>query len=161
MPARMIVEMVSYSSVFWLNSFPALDGISHTLSPRAIIIGSNVMDNKHCRLELGTYVQTHKEHDNTMLPRTIGAIALRPTGNAQGGIFSSVFRQDDSFTAIVGPNCPCLPTSSTEFMRQLPRRSGADLRGLEFVDRRGDNIIINDADSTDGDDDDSSYATEI
>jgi hypothetical protein len=32
MPARMIVEMVSHS-VFWLNSFPALDGVSRTLSP--------------------------------------------------------------------------------------------------------------------------------
>ena len=30
-------------------------------------------------------MQTHEEHDNSMRTRTIGAIALRPTGNDQGG----------------------------------------------------------------------------
>ena len=29
-------------------------------------------------------MQTHEEHDNTMVPRTVGALALRLTGNAQG-----------------------------------------------------------------------------
>ena len=33
------------------------------------------------------YVQTHEEHDNSLLSRTVGAIALRPTGNQQGGYF--------------------------------------------------------------------------
>jgi hypothetical protein len=37
-PSRIIIEMV-YSSVFWLNMFPAIDGISKTLSPRSIIVG--------------------------------------------------------------------------------------------------------------------------
>ena len=36
MPTRMVVEMV-YSGNFWLNSFPALDGVSDTISPRAIV----------------------------------------------------------------------------------------------------------------------------
>jgi hypothetical protein len=39
---------------------------------------------RHCRFEFGKYVQTHEEHDSSMTPRTIGALALRPTGNAQG-----------------------------------------------------------------------------
>ena len=30
-------------------------------------------------------MQTHEEHDNTMAARTVGAIALQPTGNQQGG----------------------------------------------------------------------------
>ena len=38
LPARMIIEMVYYST-FWLNSFPADDGISDTLSPRALVVG--------------------------------------------------------------------------------------------------------------------------
>jgi hypothetical protein len=29
----------------------------------------------------------HKQHDNKMVERTTGAIALRPTGNAQGGFY--------------------------------------------------------------------------
>ena len=39
----------------------------------------------HCKIEFGAYIQTYEPHDNAMLPRTTGAIALRPTGNAQGG----------------------------------------------------------------------------
>jgi hypothetical protein len=78
--------MVHYST-FWLNSFPANDEISNTLSPRAIIVGSRVDYAKHCQLEFRSYVQTHEEHDNPMATWTTGAIALRPTGNAQGGHF--------------------------------------------------------------------------
>ena len=43
--------------------------------------------NRHSRLEFGEYVQTHEEHDNSLNPCTIGALALRPTGNVQGGYF--------------------------------------------------------------------------
>jgi hypothetical protein len=39
---------------------------------------------RHCKFEFGEYVQTHEQHDNSMTPRTIGALALHPTGNAQG-----------------------------------------------------------------------------
>jgi len=63
-PGRMVAELIYYS-VFWLNSFPARDGISDTLSPRAIVTGSHIDYNKHCKLEFGTYVQAHEEHDNT------------------------------------------------------------------------------------------------
>jgi len=32
-------------------------------------------------------VQTHEDHNNSMAPRTTGAISLRPTGNFQGGYY--------------------------------------------------------------------------
>jgi hypothetical protein len=47
--------------------------------------GLRIDYHKHCQLEFGEYVQTHEHHNNSMEPRTIGAIALRPTGNIQGG----------------------------------------------------------------------------
>ena len=53
------------------------------MSPRTIITGRHVDYNKHCKYEFGQYVQVHDQHDNTMLPQTTGALALRPTGNAQ------------------------------------------------------------------------------
>jgi hypothetical protein len=86
MPGRLVVEMV-YTSVFWLNSFPNHNGISQQYSPRTIVVGQHIDYNQHCQLEFGTYVQTHEEHDNSMLSRATGAIALRPTGNVQGGYF--------------------------------------------------------------------------
>ena len=84
LPGRLIIEMV-YASVFWLNLFPPADGVSATLSPRSLVTGFQLDYNKLCRLEFGTYVQTHEEHDNSMATRTMGAIALRPPGNTQGG----------------------------------------------------------------------------
>jgi hypothetical protein len=86
MPVRMIAEMV-YTSVFWLNCFPAANGVSTTVSPRTTVTGQGIYYDRHCQLEFGSYVQTHEQHDNTMAPRTTGAIALRPTGNAQGGYY--------------------------------------------------------------------------
>jgi len=86
MPRRITIELV-YAMTFWLNVFPKKNGVSDTLSPRAIITGQDLDFNKHCVLEFGEYVQTHEISDNTMRPRTIGAIALRPTGNAQGGYY--------------------------------------------------------------------------
>ena len=43
--------------------------------------------NRHCRLEFSEYVQTREEHDNSLNPHTIGALALCPTGNVQGDYF--------------------------------------------------------------------------
>jgi hypothetical protein len=86
MPPRLVIEMAK-SCVYWLNAFPNLRGISDTMSPREIIVGQKVDYNQHCKYQFGQYVQTHEQHDNTMVPRTIGALALRPTGNAQGNYY--------------------------------------------------------------------------
>jgi hypothetical protein len=159
MPARMIVEMVSYS-VFWLNSFPALDGISPTLSPRALVTGSNITYDKHCRLEFGTYVQTHEEHDNSMIPRTTGAIALRPTGNAQGGYYFLSLSTGRRLNRNRWTELP-MPAEVIDRIHALARRSGADRRGLDFFNRHGDAILDDDGSLNDESDDSSySYASE-
>ena len=54
------------------------------LSPRTILTGQQVDYKRHCRYQFGEYAQTHEEHNNSMNPRTVGAIALRPVGNGQG-----------------------------------------------------------------------------
>ena len=82
-PHQMIVQML-YSSNFWLNVFPPEDGVSD-MNPRELITGMEINFDKHCQLEYGTYAQVHDEHDNSMTPRTTGALAMQPTGNAQGG----------------------------------------------------------------------------
>jgi hypothetical protein len=75
MPTRLTTEMVS-ASTFWWNSFPPEGGVSETLSPQAIVVGMEIDFNKHCQLEFGAYVQTHKQSDNSMQSRTTGAIAM-------------------------------------------------------------------------------------
>ena len=85
-PHRLIIEML-YAANYWLNMFPRKGGISQTMSPCTLLTGLTMNYNRHCRLEFGEYVQTHEEHDNSLNPHTIGALALRPTGNVQGGYF--------------------------------------------------------------------------
>ena len=85
-PHRMIIEMAK-SSVFWLNAFPSLQGVSQVLSPRTIITGQTLDYNHHCVYQFGEYVQTHEQHNNSMEARTIGALAMRPTGNVQGSYY--------------------------------------------------------------------------
>ena len=83
---NMVMELAK-AVVYWLNSVPSNMGVSPTISPRTIITGQLLDYHKHCRYEFGEYVQTHEEHDNSLLSCTVGAIALRPTGNQQGGYF--------------------------------------------------------------------------
>ena len=79
-PRRLIIEML-YAANYWLNMFPHKGVISPTMSPRTLLTGLTMSYNRHCRLEFGEYVQTHEEHDNSLNPRTIGTLALHPTGN--------------------------------------------------------------------------------
>ena len=64
-----------------------MNDIAEGMSPRMIMTGQIIDYKKHCKFQFGQYVQTHEEHDNSMNPQTIGAIALCPTGNAQGSFY--------------------------------------------------------------------------
>ena len=85
-PARLVIEMTK-TAVFWLNAFPVLGGTSWDLSPRTILMGQKVDYVHHCHFQFGEYDQTHKEHNNSLNPRTVGALALRPVGNGQGSFY--------------------------------------------------------------------------
>jgi hypothetical protein len=101
---------------------------------------------KHCQLEFGTYVQTHEEHDNSMHARTTGTIALRPTGNLQGGYYFFSLTTGrrlnrNNWTVIPMPN------EVIDRVHTLARRSRND-NGLTFLDRDGNNFL----DENDSDD---------
>jgi len=51
------------------------EGVHPTISPRAIMTGHKIMYDKHCKVEFGTYLQTHKKNNNSMESRTSGALA--------------------------------------------------------------------------------------
>jgi hypothetical protein len=83
-PRIVLIQLIK-NVIFWLNSFPAHNGVSTTMSPRCIMTGGQEIDyNKHVCLEFSEYVQTHEEHDNAMTNRTFGAIYLGPTGSKCG-----------------------------------------------------------------------------
>jgi hypothetical protein len=85
LPKLMIRHMVD-DAVRCLNQFPWKNGISADMSPAAIVTGHPPPDFNTMRLEFGTYVQVFEDNDptNTTRARSMGAIALGPTGNAQG-----------------------------------------------------------------------------
>ena len=80
---RALVSQMVQAVIFWLNALPPRDGVHKTLSPRSLLIGTSLDYAKQCNLPFGTYVHTHEKSDNTMAPRTVAALALRPhpTGN--------------------------------------------------------------------------------
>jgi len=85
LPKLIIVELVR-RAVQVLNQFPALDGVSDTLSPLNIMTGKPSPDYHQMKIDFGSYVQVFEDNDptNTTKSRRTGAIVLNPTGNAQG-----------------------------------------------------------------------------
>ena len=87
-PRCLIIEML-YAANYWLNMFLRKGGISQTMSPHTLLTGLTTNYKRHCRLEFGEYVQTHEEHDNSLNPRTIGALALGPRQSDQPDVLDN------------------------------------------------------------------------
>jgi hypothetical protein len=84
----MIVELVR-RAVRCLNQFPAMDGVSSTISPFTMLTGKPNQDYNHMSLDFGTYLHVFEDNNptNSTMTRSTGAIALNPTGNALGVFF--------------------------------------------------------------------------
>ena len=80
------------------------NSIHKKLIPGTFVSALTIGYDKHCRVTFGTYVQVHEQHNNSMMPRTSKAIALKPSRNAQG---SHVFLNLHSGECIIHNNCPC------------------------------------------------------
>jgi hypothetical protein len=148
MSGKMIIEMVS-RSVFWLNMFLPMDGVSTTISPRGLMVGLNIDYNKHCRLEFGEYAQVHEEHVNSMVTRTTGAIALWLTGNPQGGYYFLSLLTGRRLNCKHWTSLP-MPAEVIDRVHVLARRSPP--LGLSFADRDGLTTIEDIDDNIDDDD---------
>jgi hypothetical protein len=108
---------------------------------------------KRCQLEFGSYVQTHEKHTNSMTSRTVGAIALRPTGNEQGGYYSYSLNTGRRLNRNRWTALP-MPDEVMRHVHAMARRSAAS-RGLTFANRDGapDDEESDDEDNTDSDND--------
>ena len=149
LPARLVIEMVYYCN-FWLNAFPHPDGVSNTLSPRNIVTGHGIDFTKHCRIEFGAYAQVHEDHDNSMAPRTVGAIALRPTGNEHGSYYFFNLNTGRLLNRSRWTELP-MPDDVITRVHKMSRRGR---QGLEFLNRNGQPFIYPAAPADAGDDND-------
>jgi hypothetical protein len=103
------------------------------VSPRTIITGQNIDYAKHCRLEFGSYVQTHEQHDNSMAPQTTGAVALRPTGTAKGGYYFMSLATGRRISQNKWTALP-MPQDVINQIFELGEQQHVDA-GIEFLDR--------------------------
>ena len=149
-PARLVIEMAK-TAVFWLNAFPVSKGVSRDLSPCTILTGQKVDYKRHCRFQFGEYTQTHEEHNNSMNPRTVGALALRPVGNGQGSFYFLSVATGRVLNRLHATALP-MPDDIIDKIHRMARQQKNN-PGLVFADRN----LNTDEDEEDDDDDDMTY----
>ena len=115
LPKLLLIHMVT-DCTRCLNQFPRKHGISSTLSPTTIVTGAAGPDYAAMRLEFGTYAQIFEDSEPTNTPRarSLGAIALNPTGNAQGDYY---FLSLASGSRVSRHNWTALPITETAIAR--------------------------------------------
>ena len=159
-PARLVIEMAK-TTVFWLNAFQSAGGASRQMSPRTIVTGQQVDYKRHCRFQFGEYAQTHEEHNNSMNPRTIGAIALRPVGNGQGSFYFMSITTGRVLNRLHAMALP-MPDEVIDKIHRMARQQKTN-PGLVFADWNlnpddddddEDDETYHDADISDDEDDD-------
>lgn len=75
-----------YCEIIHLNDFPPEDGVSDTMSPATLIAGRPPPTyDELMKVSHGSYVHAYTETKNDETARAVGAIALYPCGNTQGG----------------------------------------------------------------------------
>jgi hypothetical protein len=146
LPGMLVVQMVSTCN-FWLNIYPPKDGVSRNINPRELMTGVKIDYNKHIRAEFGEYVQVHEQHDNSMKTRTTGAIATKPTGNAQGGHWFYSLTTGRMLDRRRWTPLP-MPADVIERVTALAKSSPV---GMNFTNMRNEDVY-DDADDLDSDD---------
>ena len=126
---KMMTEANVYCSIKNLNAFPASDGISKTLSPSALITGKPPLDfNNLLKIKYGDYAQVFKDTKNDMSERTVGAIALYPSGNVQSSWY---FMSLATGKRITGYQWTVLPITSDVITRVHDLATAQDQERIE------------------------------
>jgi hypothetical protein len=112
-------------------------GISQCLSSRAVFAGAIV------NLTLGAAFKTHEEHDNSMASRTTGSLALRSSGNLQGGYFFYTLASRGIICRNHWTVLP-MPQEVMNSIHILPGRANDARGGVEFVNRHGHPYVADD-----------------
>ena len=150
-PAWLVIEMTK-TAVFWLNAFPVMGGASQDLSPCTILMGQQVDYKCHCRFQFGEYAQTQEEHNNSMNPRTVGALALWPVGNGQGSFYFLSISTGRILNRLHAMALP-MPDSIIDKIHRMAQQQKNN-PGLIFADH---NLNPDEYEDNDDDDDETYY----
>eukprot|EP00536_Pseudo-nitzschia_multiseries_P010662 jgi/Psemu1/26660/gm1.26660_g len=148
LPRRCMIELV-YATTFWLNC--RTTGVSPTMSAQELMTGVACNARTHGKFQFFQYIQAHCEDtNNTMKPRTVDVINLRPTGQLTNGFYAYDINTGQQIhrkraTAIPMPQVVIDKPESNALEQGMPT-------GLEFEIERP--ITILDLDTEDNQDDD-------
>ena len=136
LPRTMVIHLL-VTVVFYINAFVWRDGVSQFLPPITIVEGLALDFNKHFHLIYGEYIHTYEGTTNDMKTRTIGAIALGPSGNLQGGVRCySLLTGKVLLRTIADVTRLKMPQEAIQRIKYRAKKQKA-LMGLEFADRHG------------------------
>ena len=65
LPKQVIIYLISFVVVIWINGGPNENGISQVYSPREIVTGKTLEYKLHCKANVGQYVHAHFDPDKT------------------------------------------------------------------------------------------------
>ena len=103
-------------------------------------------------------MQTHEEHDNSMTSRTVGALVLRPTGNAQGGFYFLSLSTGRVLSRLRATGLP-MPDHVVDQVHRMARQQKAN-PGLMFGNRSVSAVNDEDMEDLSNDDDNDEYVPE-
>ena len=135
LPGRLIIELAAWV-VFWLNALHPSATILPNQSPQSIVTGHKINYNLHCRFDFSEYVQAYENVDNTMRPRTVGALALRSTGNERGGHYFLSLMTGRLINRLSATKLP-MPHNVVSQVHQMAKQSPD---GLFFYNRDGNSL---------------------
>lgn len=151
----MLIRMVR-NAVFWGNALPLENSATGNYTPRYIIEGRHIDYHQHIRIPFGAYAQVHEEHDNSMSPRTVGAVCLGPTGNNIGTHYFLSLHTGRIVHWTFFTELP-MPDDVIQRVSDLGKQQGMP-RTLTFTDRYGHELHDQEEDTDD--DHDSTYIYE-
>ena len=85
----MIKAKLEYK-VNWHNIFTPKYYILQTIGPVGMILGQDKLDYSNIKLDFGKYCQVYKNNRNSMTPRSVDRIVLRPKNDRGSYYFMSL-----------------------------------------------------------------------
>jgi Reverse transcriptase (RNA-dependent DNA polymerase) len=124
-----LLDWLSQAVVYSINSMPTSTSTDRR-SPREKVYGKMISASKDLKYGFGDYVQVGRQStDNSMRERTIGALALMPTGNDEGSWW---FLSLNTWKAIKGNRGIMLPMTD-EVIAHINERCKKNKKMDEFT----------------------------
>ena len=126
---------------FYMNTFVWRKGVSQILPPITIVTGLVPDFKKHFHVLYGEYCNTYKGTTNTMKLRTVGALALGPSGNTQGGVRCYSLRTGKILNRMMKDiTIAKMPDEALGRLKYITKKEKA-IKGLIFGNRNNDDVV--------------------